>query len=132
MRSGLQTSGWVLLGGLAVVFALLCRIVIASGGSMEPALVGGDVCLAARGMDVTEGDIILYRRPGDKPVLHRVVALEPNGQLRTAGDANQHLDRDPVPPRYVMGRVVAVFPLGRAARNWMRCVRGATLLTQSS
>ncbi|MHB9004782.1 MAG: S24/S26 family peptidase [Coriobacteriia bacterium] len=132
MRPVLQTLGWVLVGAVAVACVLFCRIAIASGGSMEPALVGGDVCLAATSLHPREGDIVLYARPGDSPVLHRVVALDSSGNLRTAGDANEHMDQDPVPPQCVKGRVVFVFPLGRAVRNWMRCVRGATLLTQSS
>lgn len=132
MRPILQTAAWVLIGGLGVACALFGRIVIASGGSMEPAVVSGDVCLATKTMDAGMGDIVVYRRPGDSPVLHRVIAVDPGGELRTAGDANEYVDRDPVPLQHVEGRVFFVFPLGRAARNWMRCVRGATLLTQSS
>lgn len=132
MRPALQTLGWISVGVLVVVSALMLRVAIASGGSMAPALVSGDVCIAARRLAPRQGDIVLYERDGDSPVLHRVIALDPNGDVRTAGDANKHIDRDPVPSQCVKGRVVVVFPLGRAVRNWMRCVRGATLLTQSS
>ena len=126
-----MTLAWVVLGALGVACALSGSIAVARGGSMEPTLVRGDVCLVARRLDARVRDIVVYRRPGQGVVMHRVVDIEANGDLCTRGDANVYRDREPVPPSCVRGRVVAVFPLGRAARGWMRSVRGATLLTQS-
>ncbi|PKQ10251.1 MAG: hypothetical protein CVT69_00630, partial [Actinobacteria bacterium HGW-Actinobacteria-9] len=92
MRPALQTLGWVTVGMLGVVCVLTLRVAIASGGSMAPALVSGDVCIAARTLTPRQGDIVLYERTGDSPVLHRVIALDSNGDVWTAGDANQYVD----------------------------------------
>jgi len=122
---------WTALGALAVVMVLGCRPAIVAGRSMEPALVPGDVCVASPWAEPRPGDVVLYSVRSKRPVLHRVVAVGVRGELRTRGDANVSPDRDLVTSADVRGRVVAVLPLGRALRGWLRAARDATLLSSS-
>ena len=131
MRKVLEVVLCGLIGALLVAAAVLVRLSVVGGHAMEPALVSGDVCVSLTRSAVETGDIVLYTNPGHGPVLHRVVAVGPSGEVRTRGDANPVADREAVPAAQVQGRVVAVVPFGRAARGWIRAVRGATLLTQS-
>lgn len=120
MRDRLELAGWALAG---CALALLCvgfRIVVAGGGSMEPALVKGDICLVASHRAPRQGDIVLYALPGHRPVMHRVVSARARGGLKTRGDANPTSDAGLVPRACVSGSVVAVLPLGKAVRGWWR------------
>jgi signal peptidase len=84
-----------------------------SGGSMEPTLSPGDVCLVREGVTPKVGSIVLLKRPGDATeTLHRVVAQSPRG-LETQGDANPTRDRQALRSRDVQGTVVGVIPVGR-------------------
>lgn len=121
----------ILLGVALVACMLGLRPALVAGRSMEPALVPGDLCLASPWARPRPGDVVLFSRDRERPVLHRVLAVDPQGGLLTRGDANATPDRDPVVASAVRGRVVAVLPLGRAFRGWMRAARGATLLSPS-
>lgn len=130
MRRALDCCLWALLGCFVVTSGLWVRPAIVGGGSMEPALVRGDVCVALAGASVREGDVVLFRDE-EGLVLHRVVRVEQRGALRTKGDANATVDRRPVPLDQVCGRVAFVLPLGRVLAGWMPRSRGATLQNQS-
>ncbi|MBU4557286.1 MAG: S24/S26 family peptidase [Actinobacteria bacterium] len=122
---------WLLLGTLAALLAVGVRPAVVAGRSMEPALVPGDVCLATPWARPRVGDIILFSSDAGRPVLHRAVAVGARGEIRTRGDANHRADSALVIASSVRGRVVAVLPLGRALRGWMRSARDATLLSSS-
>lgn len=99
--------------GIVVVFfgATLIR-----GGSMEPAVVPGDVVVYRRSAaDIRVGDIVYFEHPEwPRGVVHRVAEVLPDGSVRTRGDANAADDRDPVPRRRIRGVGTAVIPLGKA------------------
>ncbi|MDO9556593.1 MAG: S24/S26 family peptidase [Coriobacteriia bacterium] len=82
---------------------------------MQPTLAPGDLVVYRRGgRGAGEGDIVFFDKEGwPGGVLHRVVCLEPDGSLRTCGDANDVPDREYVDRTYVRGVVVAVLPLGK-------------------
>lgn len=88
------------------------------GGSMEPALVRGDIVVYRRGdAGLDAGDVVLFDHAGQPGgVVHRVVGVLPDGSITTAGDANTAVDRDPVERSQVRGVAVAVLPTGRAGR----------------
>ena len=109
--------------GLGVILTLVivscgwCHgVLYVEGGSMEPAL--------------HPGDVIVYRRYGAAPrvgrlavfehnaalVVHRVIGVTTDGGLRTRGDANGTVDREPVMSDAVRGEVVFVVPSGRLAQ----------------
>jgi len=75
-------------------------------GSMAPEIEPGDVVLVSplRPSLVRPGEVIAFRDPAmPRTLVHRVVAVLPNGELRTKGDANAAPDSDPVPARNVLG-----------------------------
>jgi signal peptidase len=121
----------LLIGVVVAVSVLWIRTVIVTGGSMEPVMGPGDVCLVVRGSRVEAGDIALLRRSGGRPVVHRVLNVAGDGSLVTKGDANPTPDREAIGPKAVIGRVALVVPVGTAARGWIRATLGATLLNQS-
>lgn len=131
MRRMLASVAWMGAGAGLVAAALFLRISFVGGSSMEPTLVRGDVCLVARWLEPQVGDVVLFALPGHGPVLHRVERRLERGVLRTRGDANARVDREPVAPTYIRGCVVGVLPLGKAARGWWHATGSATLLTRS-
>lgn len=107
----------LMLLAAGIVFSQWGCFAVCTGRSMEPALLLGDVCVVARSREPTVGDMILFQSgTSNRPVLHRVVALDGGGCLRTRGDANGIPDRSTVAPAQVQGTVVAVWRLGR----WLR------------
>lgn len=86
------------------------------GDSMSPALVKGDFVIARRHAgNLRAGDIVLADKAGwPWGVVHRVVGVEFDGDVRLKGDANQTPDLEPTPRGSVRGVVVLVLPTGRA------------------
>lgn len=122
----------MLLAGVALgLCVLFVRVAIITGSSMQPTLAPGDICIALKGSGVEAGDVVLFRKPGSRAVVHRVVEIDEGSRVRTRGDANEVEDRDSLPPEAIVGRVVWVLPLGSAAQGWIRATMGATLLNQS-
>ena len=111
--AGLRRGLGVILTLVIVVCGWCHGVLYVEGASMEPAL--------------HPGDVIVYRRYGASPrvgrlavfehraalVVHRVIGTMADGALRTRGDANDTLDRDPVMPEAIRGEVVLVVPSGR-------------------
>lgn len=56
------------------------------GESMSPTLRDGDTVTLVKAKSVRKYDVILYRRPNGKAVLHRVIAVK-DGAFVTRGDA---------------------------------------------
>ena len=96
---------------------LMFGVVVVTGGSMEPALVPGDVCVYRRTSAVRSGEMVVFERAdGAGLVVHRAIAVGPRGEVRSKGDANEVADREIVVSERVRGPVVAALPLGR----WLR------------
>jgi len=85
---------------------------------MRPALRSGDLVLVRRGEVPSRGEVALIDRRGHGLVLHRVVAIQPHGSLRTRGDANPVEDMSPVAREEVAGTMAAVVPVGRLLERW--------------
>lgn len=111
----LRVCAEVLLTVVLLVIACTHGVVFVEGGSMEPALAAGDLIVYRR-VQVTSdrGDLVIFRHGGSL-VVHRVAAVLRDGSLRTAGDANESLDAEPVARDDVCGEVIAVVPAGRIA-----------------
>lgn len=85
-------SGVVLLCVVAWYFTLApaalggpLSLVLVRGTSMEPTYVNGDLVIGYRAAQPTAGDVVVFRGPGDAPVIHRLVRLE-GERLVTRGD----------------------------------------------
>ena len=89
-----------------------------AGMSMHPALHAGDLVFVRRGSGVRAGDIALLTSEGHRQVLHRVVETEPDGAVRTRGDANPVDDLDTTPSSAVAGHVTLVVPFGMLLERW--------------
>ena len=83
------------------------RPYVVQGDSMRPHIALGDIVLAAP-TDVSPdlvGRVVTFddpSRPG-RVISHRVLSIDPDGSLRTRGDANISADSMPVPPSSVRG-----------------------------
>lgn len=92
--------------------------VIVAGGSMEPTLSPGDVCIYRRTASVRPGQMVVFEREdGAGLVVHRAVTVGLRGEVRSKGDANESVDRDLVAREYVKGPVTVAVPLGRLVRR---------------
>lgn len=85
-------------------------------GSMEPAISPGDA-VVVKDVDpgsIESGSVITFvRAEGETPITHRVVEVldrEDGLAFRTAGDANEGPDPEPVPAENVTGEVWFVLP----------------------
>jgi phage repressor protein C with HTH and peptisase S24 domain len=97
---------------------------------MSPTLEAGDLALVRVGSRVAPRDIALVRRAGHALVLHRIVRPAGARTWITQGDANPIPDLEAVSEPEIVGRVVAVLHVGRAASRCRGTVR-ATLANQS-
>jgi hypothetical protein len=111
---------------LAVAAVLLTRygVVFIGGWSMSPALTPGDVAVYARApVYAQERDVVLVAALGRRPFVHRVVARQVDGSLRTRGDASAVADPVPARPEDLGGLVTCVVPTGRALHALVGAVR---------
>jgi len=83
---------------------------VAISGSMRPTIDVGDLLIMVKvpAEKITPGDIIQYITERGM-VVHRVIAIE-GGYFITKGDANESPDPDPVHPRNVRGKLIAIIP----------------------
>ncbi len=77
------------------------RIVALEGGSMSPTLQYGDALIVTPPPTALEPGMIVVMRVGGALVTHRIVAVLPDGELVTRGDANRAVDRWPSRPSVV-------------------------------
>jgi signal peptidase len=119
LLSKLTTISGALLLLAVLVFGLIAaawfgnggRIAAVQTGSMQPLFSSGDALLVMPAKAYSSGDIIRYQSP-DNPQLtisHRLTSVDQHGWLTTKGDALDKADQ-PIPPRLVRGRVVAILP----------------------
>lgn len=116
-REGASPVAWMVVAVVGVALLWFntglfgVRPSLISGGSMNPALVVGDVAITrdVSPEDVEVGDIIRYQK-GNIFILHRVVEIEESGPyFITRGDAN-NVNDDPVLPTQLGGKVIFVVP----------------------
>ncbi|MEM4717454.1 MAG: signal peptidase I [Desulfurococcaceae archaeon] len=87
------------------------RFYVVSSGSMNPTLNIGDLVIVCNTCkDLNTGDIIAYISKWGV-IVHRVVEVDENqNYVITKGDANSYVDPDPVPFKYVVGKVLLRIP----------------------
>jgi len=95
-----------------VIACVTHGIVVVTGGSMEPALSAGDVCVYRRSADVRPGQMLVFEREGAGLIVHRAVTVGLHGEVRTKGDANETPDSELVSRESVRGPVMLALPVG--------------------
>jgi signal peptidase I len=116
-------SAGVSLGAWAAVPRLVLgwQPTVVTSGSMEPSIRRGDVVSVdpSAGAEITPGAVVVFRDPAAAgTVLHRVVRIEPDGRLRTKGDANRVADSTPVEPEALGGSGRLLVPLAGVPFLW--------------
>lgn len=104
------------LAALAFIVATHGAVVV-TGGSMEPTLSAGDLCIYRRTASVRPGQVVVFEREGAGLVVHRAVTVGLRGEVRSKGDANESADRELVAPERVCGPVMLALPIGWLAHR---------------
>lgn len=102
----LAAAAWLLWWVLLAVGLPFWTPVVITSGSMRPAINDGDLVIAATvdPASLVPGDVVVVTRDDGSLVTHRIVSIEPDGRLRTRGDANAVVDSSPVSREAVLGR----------------------------
>ena len=100
------------------------RLLTVQSASMTPVFKPGDAVVVneVATKSIKPGDIISYVSPQDPSLIitHRLLSIDSKtGWLTTAGDANNVKD-SAFPPRFVIGKVIAVAPKFGAVLNSLR------------
>lgn len=115
IASRLRRIALVALGSILALLVLppslggRLDVTVVNGTSMEPALDSGDLAITWRSSSYDVGDVIVYATAVGG-VVHRVVAVEPDGDYVTRGDNRETVDDWRPDDRVVRGRVVAHVP----------------------
>ncbi len=99
--------------GLALALSTDLPIVAVESNSMVPTFSRGDILLLQGTPPYQEGDIIVFSpSPGETPIVHRIVEVNPDGTYQTKGDANssQLPFEKMIAPEQVHGKVVLIVP----------------------
>ncbi len=102
--------------GLGLALGTDLPIVAVESNSMVPAFAKGDILLlrGAQPEEIAVGEVIVFSPPQQStPVVHRVVALNPDGTYQTKGDANarQLPYETDIQYNQVHGRMLFIVPL---------------------
>ncbi len=109
---------------LPAVFGVSGSVV--QSGSMEPLIRPGDVVLSETHPvidPVPLGRVVTFQAPAGSErtgqLLHRIVAINHNGSLVTAGDANADVDSTPLSRTNITGRAFLLIPLIGLPAFWL-------------
>jgi signal peptidase len=111
MPNRLARTAALVVAVAVTVAAATHGIVVVNGGSMEPSVRPGDLCVYRRCSAAARGEVVVFEDRGTL-VVHRVVLVDRRGTVFTKGDANPTPDASALASSALRGRVVAVVPLG--------------------
>lgn len=122
-RAALSTVSAMLFWSLAPNLAGWSSQIVVSG-SMMPRIAAGDVVVTAPVDPSTliPGQVILVENPA-RPgtlLLHRMIAWNPDGTIKTQGDANREADSTPIPKSMVRGLPRLRIPSVGLPMLWLR------------
>jgi signal peptidase I len=130
-----RTMLWLACAGLAVTLLPMLlgwRPFVVKSGSMEPRIGVGDVVLAAPNHNPKTllNHVAVFADPAMPGAFksHRIVGVNPSGQLVTKGDANPTADPLPVPMHDVIGLGRVLVPRVGDPLVWLQGGRWLPLL----
>jgi signal peptidase len=93
---------------ILILFLMGTRPAVVLSGSMEPTVMTGAVAFVdVNDRNVEEGDIVQYRlsdgNGSEVKILHRIVAVNPDGTYITKGDNNDVEDMNPIDQSQICG-----------------------------
>lgn len=117
----LKLSSWLLLAPiffLAVYFINStfsigsCQSFVVQSGSMEPAIMTGDIIISQRAGVYELNDVITFHNSSGDIITHRIIAVDQSAgnKYSTKGDANRTGDDDFISDDQIIGKVILVIP----------------------
>jgi signal peptidase I len=103
---------------------------VVESGSMSPVIRTGDVVIISPhdGQGLGPGTVVQFHSgDGRGLVTHRIVAVTPEGEYRTRGDANRKMDSTPLSPGDVVGVGRVLIPYAGLPAYWARSGHWAAL-----
>lgn len=132
---------WAVLVGITVLavyifssnFSILggYRSYLVQSGSMEPAIMTGDVIVIQSKGTYFINDVVTFQSSANRLVTHRIVAVEKDGhqnKYSTKGDANRSGDEDIISDSQIIGKVYFVIPRLGYLVAFIKSPRGLVLL----
>lgn len=115
--SNLAVYGFIFCIVILAVFAIFSRKIdsfnyrffLVQSGSMEPAIMTGDVIFVKYQSQYQTNDVITFYEGDKRIVTHRIVATR-DGKFVTKGDANRTEDNSVVDVKNVIGKTILVVP----------------------
>jgi len=89
------------------------RSYLVQSGSMEPAIMTGDIIITRPNNKYMVNDVITFKNEENRTVTHRIIESFQKDNLtnfNTKGDANRSEDSDSISINQVIGKVVLVIP----------------------
>ena len=118
-----STMAWLLVWAAAVSLWHGSAPVLVASGSMGPSVRAGDLVVLEpfHSQELTPGTVIRFDDPsGRGSVLHRIVEIDEDGDLRTKGDANAVVDSSAVEAGRVTGVGSVLVPRAGLPVLWWR------------
>jgi len=109
------------------IFGLYRSFAVRSG-SMEPAIMTGDVIIVKQQTEYYPDDVITFYNGDHELITHRLKSIEadPEKKYYTKGDANRSFDDDNISLNQIVGKVTLIIPkLGylmafvRTPKGWL-------------
>lgn len=85
---------------------------LVQSGSMEPAIMTGDIVVIKNQTDYELNDVITFSNNSSRIVTHRIHEIDKKEEIKyyTKGDANKTGDEDYIAKDQILGKVVLVVP----------------------
>ncbi|MDD3168414.1 MAG: signal peptidase I [Eubacteriales bacterium] len=99
--------------------------ILVISGSMQPAIMAGDLLIIHEQEEYKEQEIVTYRGNGGL-ITHRIIAID-KAQAVMQGDANNVAD-DPVPVERIEGKVILQIPMAGNLILFLKTPMGMLLL----
>ncbi|MCF7820218.1 MAG: signal peptidase I [Candidatus Pacebacteria bacterium] len=103
---------------------------LVQSGSMEPAIMTGDVILIKQQKDYLINDVVTFSNNSGRVVTHRIQEIDKSGEKKyfTKGDANKTGDEDHIVKEQIMGKAILVVPRLGYLLSFAKTLNGLIIL----